>query len=75
MIEVTVNLLPQGIKDKKRLLGIMNIINNGTGTQEIGNYDAYIIHEGKGNMYEVRGFLRQKNDVWDLIQEVLEKRR
>jgi hypothetical protein len=38
MLRITIELLPFGLEENKRLLGIAEIENDGTGTKARGNY-------------------------------------
>jgi hypothetical protein len=52
MIRVTIELLPCGSEIGKRTLGVMEIANDTTGGNDIGNYDATLTAEsgiGKPN--------------------------
>jgi len=78
MIEVRFTLLPKGDKKRKRLLGIICIANDGTGTTKVGNYNYAISHTGKflfkskTNIYKkgkVKGFPRNKS-VYRLLSRI-----
>lgn len=42
MLRVTIELLPGGNEDRARTLGMIEIANDGTGTQQTGNYVAVL---------------------------------
>lgn len=46
MVVVKIELWPHGDESKARPLGVMHIINDGTGTVEAGNYDVELKHAG-----------------------------
>lgn len=76
MIRVTVELLPYGMEDHKETLGVAYIANDGTGTQNVGNYNVeFMKHGGKG-LYKrtrVEGFPRRRLLAWDLLYRALQK--
>jgi len=47
MVVVKIELWPGGDPSKARPLGEMRISNDGTGTEERGNYDVELAHAGK----------------------------
>ncbi len=70
MIRVTVELLPKGSEVNKRTLGVMEIANDGSGGQAVGNYIGVLHAEytGKaGRSGRVYGFHRQGQSVWSLV--------
>lgn len=70
MIVVTVELWPRGDAARKRTLGSMQICNDATGTQELGNYDGTLHAEytqGGGRKGRVTRFRRQRQSVWSLV--------
>ena len=40
MIRVTIELVPFGVEERKEVLGIVEVANDGTGNRETGNYIA-----------------------------------
>lgn len=76
MIKVTVELWPQGRSDDAESLGVALIVNDGTGDQALGNYEAVFNNPGPGGPGEitrsviVRGFDRRR-DAWHLLHEAL----
>lgn len=42
VLEITLNLVPHGIREAERNIGKITIINTGEGTTEFGNYDYKI---------------------------------
>jgi hypothetical protein len=46
MVVVKIELWPHGDESKKRMLGQMNIINEGTGDVVFGNYSTELLHAG-----------------------------
>lgn len=74
MIRVTVELLPNGSEDGKRTLGTLDIANDTTGDESIGNYSGTLHAEytdEAGRRGWVRGFKRQDQSVWSLIGSFL----
>lgn len=72
MILITAHLCPKGDKTKARLLGRIEIANDGTGTEDLGNYTAelhaeYTPAKGPGRTATLRGFNRKKQSVWSLV--------
>lgn len=68
LIRVTVELLPHGSDIGKRTLGVLEIANNGTGTQAVGNYEATLTAEyTSGRRGKVRSFNRKTQSVWSLV--------
>ena len=70
MLKITVELLPYGREEGKRLLGAMLIANDGTGTPEVGNYVATMHSEYTGKKPRVarlRNFKRRKQSCWSLV--------
>lgn len=74
MIRVTVELLPKGNEEKKRRLGVIEIWNDKTGSENVGNYKGVLRAEytGKdGREGAVRGFRRKRQSVFTLIGQFL----
>lgn len=76
MIKVTVELWPQGRSDDAQTLGVALIVNEGTGDDALGNYEAVFNDAGPAGPASVtrsvflRGFDRQR-DAWNLLHEAL----
>jgi len=71
MIRVTVELVPFGEESQKKVIGTMKIINDATGSREMGNY-KYSIQNEAGDTVEsgvYKGFPRALR-IWRLIQEI-----
>jgi len=82
MIRITVELVPKGKEKYKRTIARADIVNDGTGDVNIGNYysNLYINDPVTGEeqhigRYEVKGFKRLIYPVWCLIGKVIEKMR
>lgn len=75
MIRVTVEIVPFGMEAEKRVIGMAEIVNDGTGGREVGNYQAVVKNAMGENMHLVcvEGFPRLESDVWGLIYRVLKK--
>lgn len=70
MLRITVEIIPHGIEDQKRILGTMEIVNDGTGTRRDGNYAGRLHAEytdATGRRGYVRSFRRQGQSVWSLV--------
>jgi hypothetical protein len=73
MIHVTVEIVPFGMEDQKRVIGTAEITNPKTGGRELGNYQAWV-RDAYGEVLHdvsVEGFRRLEIDVWGLIYRVL----
>lgn len=71
MIRVIVELVPFGQESQKKVIGTMKIINDATGSREMGNY-KYSIQNEAGDTVEsgsYKGFPRAMR-IWRLIQEI-----
>jgi len=77
MIVVKVELWPYGSEDMARTLGTAKIANDGTGSQDCGNYVAELYKESLDarpwKRVKVKGFARLQNSVWELLYLVLVK--
>ncbi|MEO0797392.1 MAG: hypothetical protein AAFX93_19750 [Verrucomicrobiota bacterium] len=70
MIRITVELVPKGVESAKRTIATMDIANDSTGTDEIGNYRGTLHAEytgSDGRKGYVRQFKRQHQSVWSLV--------
>lgn len=70
MIRVTVELLPHGSEARKRIIGTLEIANDSTGTDSMGNYIG-ILHaeytDPVGRRGRITQFMRRRQSVWSLI--------
>lgn len=70
MIRITIELLPLGREEGKRVLGKMEIANDGTGNAVIGNYRGEL-HAEYTRVSPRRGrvmnFNRRGQSVWSLV--------
>lgn len=76
MIRVTIELLSAVDAQRNRTLGTLEIANDGTGSKELGNYDATLHAEytpPEGRKARVINFRRQKQSVWTLVGAVLKR--
>lgn len=58
-----------------KVLGLLEIQNDGSGTEESGNYDVRLAHGPKGRHWlkaRVEGFPRQEKGPWHLVQAALQ---
>lgn len=70
MIRITVEMVPRGDESRKRKLAMMEIVNENTGTMEVGNYTGTLHAEytnPAGRKGRIEGFRRQRQSVWSLI--------
>jgi hypothetical protein len=73
MLKVTIELYPGGHSQGKKTLGIINIGNDGTGTEEIGNYNYALCKADLKTMLKqgrIEQFARQRG-CYELLYEVL----
>lgn len=75
MIRITVELLPLGSERGKVLLGEGRIINDGSGTLHVGNYNVELSMRGNARRLwkeaRVTGFPREQLGGWDLLCRAL----
>lgn len=79
MIRITVEMVPSGDDERARMLAQGVIVNDGTGTLEIGNYyygfTGQIKRGGRDPGIQIsgtyKGFPRRREDVWSLIYDCL----
>ena len=72
MIRITIELCPRGDTKNTKLLGTAIISNDGTGTDQIGNYNITLNKGGKFlKKGRLEGFPRKKFGVWDLLFDCL----
>lgn len=75
MIRITVELVPRGNENKKRVIGTAVIANDASGTPKIGNYEAALSTRHKKprvwKSVAVDHFPRQRLGAWDLLYRVL----
>jgi len=58
-LRVTIDLIPLGIEKNKKELCVLDIENDGTGTNETGNYEVKIREENmEPSSVEILGFKR-----------------
>ena len=72
MLRIMVELLPSD-GGPPEVLGMALIANDGTGTQERGNYTIRLFETGKVGERRGKywGFLRQQRGPWDLVYRCL----
>lgn len=68
MIEIKVVLSPGGDVWHQEMVGQLFIVNDGTGTIDIGNYD-YIMDHARGRIENYPRY----DGIWKLIQAILNK--
>ncbi|MGE0412001.1 MAG: hypothetical protein AB7I98_03985 [Verrucomicrobiales bacterium] len=70
MIRITIELLPGGSEEGKRILGKLEIANDGAGSREVGHYTGTLHGEytpAKGRKGRVSNFDRRRQSVWSLV--------
>lgn len=70
MIRITVEMIPHGDESRAYKLGTMEIANDGTGGQNVGNYSGTLHAEytsADGRKGRVECFDRQNQSVWSLV--------
>lgn len=77
MIRVTVELVPHGVEERKVELGMIEIVNNGTGDWNRGNYNVELsgtdpvfvtdLVPGIGESARIEGFDRKNLNAWHLV--------
>lgn len=74
MLRLTLDLFPHGEESNQETLGVIEIVNDGTGTDDIGNYKIFFTDKD-GNQTEldrVLGHKRpQKNGAWVVCREAM----
>lgn len=73
MIRVTVELL-SAVDGRRETLGVMDICNDGSGTERNGNYIGRLYRKGTNNIHrigKVENFPRHSYVVWRLVLRML----
>ncbi len=74
MVRITIEIVPYGSLENKRILGSVDIINDGTGTKTIGNYSVTAIN-GNGKVFrkcKIEGYRRKADSIWKLMKMVFD---
>jgi hypothetical protein len=73
MLRVTVELVPFGFEERKRILGTIVIANDGTGTHSTGHYDVqqFAVNGRRMKRKRVENHARLKDSVWKLVAKAL----
>jgi hypothetical protein len=74
MLKITIELIPFSDPENPVIIGGGVIWNDGTGTENIGNYH-YVLRKDKRVWKKGRlpGFPRTKKNVWHLLYSILDK--
>jgi len=72
MIRVTVELLPHGSEEGRKILTVFDIANDGTGTSDRGNYKARKSPTGDWGPTIVTDYPRNSYHVRELLLRVLQ---
>ena len=70
MLRVTIEFIPLDVDEKTQAIEKGTIINDGTGSETLGNYH-FIISGEKMDAYRVREFERLEHNSWKLLYECL----
>ena len=77
MIRIEIYIWPFGFENKKKLLHVMNIANDGTGSKESGNYKFTAFRKGtKSSIWregKIEKFPRLRLNSWHLLARILPK--
>ena len=71
MIRVSVQLLPLGNKKFSKEIASITIVNDGSGSDVIGNYEYEVIADDVSHTGNLVGFKRRKYNVMYLIYLIL----
>lgn len=75
MLVVKIELWPGGVEEEAQTVGLMQIINDDSGSYGQGNYDARILQWQRSNKSwkegRVEAFPRAKLSHWDLVYRAL----
>jgi len=74
MVRITIEIMPQGSRENRKVLGHVDIINDGTGTQTIGNYSITAVSKN-GKVFRkcrVEGYRRKADSIWKLMKLVFD---
>jgi hypothetical protein len=75
VLVVKIEVWPGGNKAGRRVIEVAAIVNDGTGSKLVGNYDCVILTGSKGkvtNACKVKGHSRSKG-AWVLLKKALEQ--
>ena len=75
MLEIPIILDLYGKGSNRKTVGTIKIVNDGTGTRELGNYVVFFENE-RGSTFlkvEIKNFARLENDAFDLLKLALIK--
>lgn len=67
MIKITIEIIPFGVDSMKRVLGVMDIVNDATGSDTIGNYEIMLRTGGETVFAYLEGIPRRKDDALTLV--------
>lgn len=68
MLEIQIRLSPRGNTSEQRLIGQLFIVNDGTGTEEFGNYN-YVLDGQRGRIEKHPRTL----GAWSLVHAILKQ--
>ena len=70
MLRIIIEKVPHGKESLKHVICVGMIANDGTGTQDSGNYQYVLSEQGRDapwHMGEVDGFPRKEQNAWQLL--------
>jgi hypothetical protein len=75
MLEIKIDLVPMGIRERTKQIGFVKIWNDASGTSEIGNYKYEVRDENDEFAIrgEYKGFRRLEKTVFHLMRDILNK--
>jgi hypothetical protein len=75
MIVVNLQLWPHGLRNRQESLGRFEIVNDGSGTQERGNYKVtFFARNGRRlKIVQIKDWPRQTKSVFQLLLRVMEE--
>lgn len=76
MIRIRIELVPHGNDKIIREIGRMEIVNDGTGDNRIGNYDIRLFRRGSKttiqNTGKIYSYPRKAYSIWVLLKKAIE---
>jgi hypothetical protein len=75
LIRVTIELIPLGFENRKKTIGELTIVNDGTGSQTSGNYQVTLMKSSSKRIWKlgtVKNFPRKRLGPYDLLLRALQ---
>jgi hypothetical protein len=73
VIKVTIEIIPFGNENQRRKLGEINIINDATGTPDVGNYRIYYWKPDTGTLVTKVKNYKREDGYLKLLQKCINK--